>query len=186
MVDNIPTILGATMKTEKDLQALMNSIIENIQIKDKKEIIHSKFESDYDDITFEGHQKTFNYDYPVKYPFNILKVNNTVENQIIVEYLHIIPKRVFNVESVDYKSLIDLTKKLKHTEKREDLIVILNFLKHENFTAIQPEMSDDGWFMKFLFCKDEFTVKMNIKAIFYDTCGWDVVKISSNSLMGTN
>ena len=38
MVDNISTILGAAMKTEKDLQALMNSIIENIQIKDKKEI----------------------------------------------------------------------------------------------------------------------------------------------------
>lgn len=57
MVDNISTILGAAMKTEKDLQALMNSIIENIQIKDKKEITHSKFESDYDDITFEGIKK---------------------------------------------------------------------------------------------------------------------------------
>jgi len=158
---------------KEELNKLTLEIIKKINITNKKSVIETTFESEYDSIKFEGFKKSFSYDYEVEYPFSILKINNKIENKITIEYLHTIPRRIYTGEVVEYKDLIELIAKLKHKTKRDDLIEILKYLKVELFTAHQPEVSEDGKFIKLRFHKNELTVKLDIKAIFYSTDGWD-------------
>ena len=161
------------MKTKDDLNQLMQSIITMINTTNKKNIIKSMFEREHDSIKFEGYEQSLNYDYETEYPFSILKINNKIENKITTEYLHLIPKTIYDGPVVSYNDLINLLSNLKCKEKITDLKNILKYLKSESFIAHQPEVSENCQFIKLKFQKDEFTVKLDIKAIFYNTDGWD-------------
>lgn len=174
------------MTFENNFKKITLDLIEKINIKNKKDSIESNFSYEYESIKFEGYRKTFSYDYDTEYPFNILKINNKIENNITVEYLHIVPRKIFNELTVDYKDLITLISKLKHKQKREDTIEILKYLNDESFIACQPEVSEDCKFIQLKFQKDEFTIKINVKAIFYTTDGWDYPIGNTTSYFPTN
>jgi hypothetical protein len=160
------------MKAQESLHKLMLEIIDKINIEEKKETMKTNFKSDHGGLDFEGFKEVFTYDYPKRYPYNILKINSPIKNNITVEYLHVVPRRKMIIDKIEYKELVDLVKEIEKSAGRNDILSILEFLKQEGYVAKQPELSEDGVFIKFRFFKEEFTVKIDIKAIFINYDNW--------------